>query len=150
MRLLISLFSLTLLFSSCAKKKAEEQAAEDKTIIKNYIAANSLFANESESGLHYVIDLPGAGASCNSLSSVRVAYKGYLTDGTVFDESDADGISFSLQSVIRGWTEGIPFYKEGGEGILLIPSALGYGTSKVGSIPANSVLIFDIKLIEVL
>jgi FKBP-type peptidyl-prolyl cis-trans isomerase FkpA len=150
MRFVFSLLVLTVLFSSCAKKKAEEQAAEDKTIIKNYIAANGLFANESASGLHYVIDLPGTGDPCNSLSTVRVAYKGYLTNGTVFDESDAEGITFGLQSVIRGWTEGIPFYKEGGEGILLIPSALGYGTSKVGSIPANSVLIFDIKLIEVL
>jgi FKBP-type peptidyl-prolyl cis-trans isomerase FkpA len=150
MRFVFSFLILTVLFSSCAKTKAEEQAVEDKAIIKNYIAANDLFTNESESGLHYVIDLPGTGDPCNSISTVRVAYKGYLTDGTVFDESDADGITFGLQSVIRGWTEGIPFYKEGGVGILLIPSALGYGTSKVGSIPANSVLIFDIKLIEVL
>lgn len=150
MRILFSVALSLFLFVSCAKKKAEQQAADDKTIIKNYIAANDLFANESETGLHYVIDLPGLGATCNSFSTVRVAYKGYLTNGTVFDESIADGISFSLQSVIRGWTEGIPFFREGGEGILLIPSALGYGASKVGSIPANSVLIFDIKLIEVL
>jgi len=150
MRNLLSFVILILIFGSCAKKKAEQQAADDKTIIKNYIATNSLFANESESGLHYVIDLPGTGDHCNGTSTVRVAYKGYLTNGTVFDESAAEGITFGLQSVIRGWTEGIPFYKEGGEGILLIPSALGYGSSKVGTIPANSVLIFDIKLIEVL
>lgn len=150
MRVLLTLLFVSLIFSSCAKKKAEEQAAADKTIIKNYIAANSLLANESETGLHYVIDLPGLGASCNSFSTVRVAYKGYLTNGTVFDESSEDGITFGLQSVIKGWTEGIPFFKEGGEGILLIPSALGYGANAVGTIPANSVLIFDVKLIEVL
>ncbi|MFT5602342.1 MAG: FKBP-type peptidyl-prolyl cis-trans isomerase FkpA, partial [Flavobacteriales bacterium] len=48
------------------------------------------------------------------------------------------------------WTEGIPYFKEGGSGILLIPSHLGYGKSGTSGIPGNSVLIFDVKLIEVL
>jgi FKBP-type peptidyl-prolyl cis-trans isomerase FkpA len=81
---------------------------------------------------------------------VRVAYKGYFVDGSVFDESSEQGISFNLQQVIKGWTEGIPLFKEGGNGILLIPSALAYGTKDKGSVPANSVLLFDVKLIEVL
>ena len=58
-------------------------------------------------------------------------------------------ITFPLSGVIQGWQEGIPLFKEGGSGILLIPSALGYGSQSVGSIPANSVLIFDINLIDV-
>lgn len=149
MRILFSIMVVALVCSSCAKKKAEEQAATDKTIIKNYISEHELFANESESGLHYVIDYPGVGSTCNAFSTVRVSYKGYLTNGTVFDESDEDGIKFGLQSVIKGWTEGIPFYRVGGSGKLLIPSALGYGDQKVGSIPANSVLIFEIGLLEV-
>jgi FKBP-type peptidyl-prolyl cis-trans isomerase FkpA len=82
-------------------------------------------------------------------STVTVAYKGYLTDGTVFDESDSNGITFSLRNVIQGWQEGIPLFKEGGSGMLLIPSALGYGSSSQGQIPANSVLIFEITLIDV-
>ena len=135
-------------FSSCAKKKAEKQADADETIIQNYIAANGLIATATGTGLYYVINEAGAGQSCTANSDVKVAYKGYLPNGNVFDES-ADGISFNLQGVIRGWTEGIPFFKEGGNGILLIPSALGYGTNAVGSIPANSVLIFEVELIEV-
>lgn len=133
----------------CAKKKAEMQAQEDETIIQNYIASHSLNATASGTGLYYVIDSLGTGASCNSMSTVKVAYKGYLPSGSVFDESPEAGISFSLQSVIQGWTEGIPYFKEGGKGILLIPSALGYGSRSVGTIPANSVLIFDIHLITV-
>ena len=147
----VIMLGVSLLFlAGCAKKKAEEQAAEDEKIIQDYIAANDLNATASGTGLHYVIDMPGTGASCNSNSNVRVAYKGYLTNGNVFDESPETGITFGLQSVIQGWTEGIPYFKEGGEGILLIPSALGYGERSTGTIPANSVLIFDVKLIEVL
>ena len=150
MRYIFSLLLLSVFLLSCAKKKAEKQAAEDVTIIQNYIADNSLLANSTSSGLYYVRNVVGAGESCNAFSTVTVAYKGYFTDGTVFDESPAEGITFGLQYVIKGWTEGIPYFKTGGNGILLIPSALGYGRSGRGSIPGNSVLIFDIELIEVL
>jgi len=54
-----------------------------------------------------------------------------------------------LTNVIQGWQEGIPLFSEGGSGILLIPSALGYGNQSIGNIPANSVLIFEVTLINV-
>lgn len=150
MKYIFSLLILSVFLMSCAKKKAEKQAAEDATIIQNYITDNSLLANANSSGLHYVRNELGGGESCSALSTVTVAYKGYFTDGTVFDESSEEGITFNLQNVIRGWTEGIPFFKEGGNGVLLIPSEMGYGKNGRGSIPGNSVLIFDIELIEVL
>ena len=150
MKLLFLLILAASLFSSCAKKNAEEQAIEDETIITQYIIDQSLTATPTGSGLYYVIDTEGTGISPTSSSTVRVAYSGYLTDGTAFDESDVTGIEFGLQQVIQGWTEGIPYFKEGGTGKLLIPSALGYGKSGSGSIPGNTVLIFDINLIEVL
>ena len=114
------------------------------------IIDNNLTAIATGTGLHYVVDTPGTGAQPNSQSTVTVAYKGYLTNGSVFDESASTGISFSLTGVIQGWQEGIPFFKEGGTGVLLIPSALGYGSQATSGIPANSVLIFDVGLIEVL
>ena len=82
-------------------------------------------------------------------SVVTVAYTGKLTDGIIFDQSSSVGISFPLTNVIQGWQEGIPLFSEGGTGKLLIPSALGYGSNAIGSIPANSVLIFDIELLDV-
>jgi FKBP-type peptidyl-prolyl cis-trans isomerase FkpA len=132
------------------RKKAQEQAEEDDRLILEYIATNNLTAIKDASGLYYVIDQQGNGASCNSSSDVRVAYTGYYLDGVIFDGSDQQGISFNLGGVIEGWTIGIPYFKEGGTGQLLIPSALGYGTGGQGSIPGNTVLVFDIELIEVL
>ncbi|MFL5754595.1 MAG: FKBP-type peptidyl-prolyl cis-trans isomerase [Bacteroidia bacterium] len=134
---------------SCAKHKAKKQAEKDKSIITKYIADNNLDASATGSGLYYVIKTQGTGAQPDASSTVTVNYRGYLSDGTVFDQSAITGLSFPLSSVIKGWQEGIPYFKKGGKGILLIPSALGYGTQASGKIPANSVLIFDIELLDV-
>lgn len=133
----------------CKKKKTVNQAEVDEKIITTYIADNGLDAKATGSGLYYVIKTEGTGKQPNANSTVLVNYKGYLTDGKVFDQSKAQGYTTSLTQVIKGWQEGIPYFKKGGKGILLIPSALGYGSQEMSSIPANSVLIFDIELLEV-
>ena len=140
----------TLSLSSCKKEKAENQAKKDRDIILKYISDNGLTADSTESGIYYVIDSIGSGNRPNANSNVRVAYKGYFVDKVVFDESNSNGITFNLNQVIKGWTEGMQLFKEGGAGTLIIPSRLGYGDSNRGSIPANSVLIFDVHLIEIL
>jgi FKBP-type peptidyl-prolyl cis-trans isomerase FkpA len=138
-------------FSSCAKveKPTMDYTAKNEQEIKDYIAKNNLTAQRSASGLYYVIDKPGTGTQPTANSNVTVAYKGYFTDGKVFDQSNATGISFGLNQVIQGWTEGISYFKTGGNGILLIPSHLGYGSTTNGPIPGGSVLIFEVKLISV-
>ena len=124
------------------------KSKNEKEII-TYIADNELEAQKTESGLYYIIEEPGTGEQPTASSNVTVAYKGYFTNNTVFDESDEDGISFPLNGVISGWTEGIPYFKVGGKGKLLIPSHLAYGPYGRSGIPGGSVLIFDIHLIEV-
>ena len=146
---LYAIILLLVAFSSC-KKEEVDYTQIDEDIIKQYITDNNLTATATGTGLYYVVDTPGNGAQPNSQSTVTVAYKGYLTNGSVFDESASSGISFSLTSVIQGWQEGIPYFKEGGSGILLIPSALGYGSQATSGIPANSVLVFEVELIDVL
>lgn len=133
----------------CKKFDPEQQAEVDEGIITQYIADHQLAAQASGSGLHWVMDSLGTGAYPTLASTVTVDYTGYFTDGSVFDESGSTGATFPLGSVIAGWQEGIPKFKEGGGGILLIPSALGYGNQEVGTIPPNSVLIFDVRLLDV-
>ena len=139
--------TLVMLILSCSKNKDYTQIDED--IIQEYIADNNLDAVATGSGLYYVIETTGNGVFPDLSSVVTVAYTGKLTDGSVFDQSSSAGISFPLTNVIQGWQEGIPLFSEGGTGKLLIPSALGYGSNAIGSIPANSVLIFDIELLDV-
>jgi len=123
--------------------------SQNEGAILQYVADNNLTATKTESGLYYVINDEGTGTQPTNLSNVTVAYKGSFLDGTVFDESDFSGIPFNLSQVIQGWTEGIQLFKEGGEGILLVPYYLGYGETAYNTIPGYSVLVFDVNLISV-
>ncbi len=147
MKFILFAFALGLGLSSCKKLT---QAEKEDLVIQNYLSDHNLVASKTESGLYIVTNNPGNGDVCNSHSDVRVSYKGYFDNGEVFDQSSSNGIEFNLQNVIKGWTEGIPHFKENGEGILLIPSSLGYGSQGNSSIPGNTVLIFNVKLIDVL
>ena len=144
---------ISLLFVSClsdkeASKPVDYTVQKEKEIV-DYIANNNLTATKTDSGLYYVVKEVGTGVQPTTSSNVTVAYKGCFTNGNIFDKSDSAGISFGLNQVIKGWTEGIPYFKEGGNGVLLIPSHLGYGSNGSGPIPGGSVLIFDVKLIKV-
>ncbi len=133
--------------SSCKKEEDNNEQAEiDKGLIEQYIADNQLNAQSTSSGLYYVITTAGGNDHPTIYSTVTVAYKGYLLNGEVFDESLV--FTSPLSSLIPGWKEGIPLIGNGGKIKLLVPSALGYGSSQAGSIPANSVLIFDITLYD--
>lgn len=151
MKHLFSALLVLTLFISCSKdnNSTMDYTAKNEQEIKDYIAKNNLTAQRSASGLYYVINNPGTGAQPSATSNVTVDYKGYFTNGKEFDKSGPSGISFGLNQVIKGWTEGIPYFKTGGSGILLIPAHLGYGSNSNGPIPGGSVLIFDVKLISV-
>ncbi|MEO8238573.1 MAG: FKBP-type peptidyl-prolyl cis-trans isomerase [Flavobacterium sp.] len=156
MKYLLSALVVMTFFISCSNEpkidstpQKTDYTVENEKEITDYIAKNNLTAQKSSTGLYYVIDEPGTGTQPTSTSNVTVAYKGYYTSGEIFDQSKPEGLSFPLNKVIKGWTEGIPYFKTGGSGILLVPSHLGYGPFNYSSIPGGSVLIFDVKLISV-
>jgi len=147
MKSYLTLFFALFIFVSCSEDSSFEPQTE-ADIIK-YIEKNNLDTTKTSSGLYYMIENEGTGTRPTRTSNVTVAYKGYFLDGTVFDKSGANGISFPLNGVIQGWTEGIPLFKEGGKGKLIVPSNLGYGANGRGLIPGGAVLVFDINLISV-
>jgi FKBP-type peptidyl-prolyl cis-trans isomerase len=153
---LVSLFAALLLFVSCSLDSgtpktldAIDYTAQNEKEITDYLTANSLVAQKSATGLHYIVENQGDGSQPNANSNVTVAYKGYYLDGSVFDQSANTGLSFGLQQVIKGWTEGITYFNEGGNGVLFVPSHLGYGSFTTNGIPGGSVLIFEVSLISV-
>ncbi|MEM8894443.1 MAG: FKBP-type peptidyl-prolyl cis-trans isomerase [Bacteroidota bacterium] len=152
----IWIVALLALFAACGDDDGNNGCPEppnfngtEEEEIQAYLSENNLNATRTNSGLYYVLENPGTGNQPTSSSNVRVAYRGYFTNGNVFDESASDGISFGLNQVIPGWTEGIPLFREGGNGILLLPSSLGYGSRGTTCIPGGSVLVFDVELIQV-
>lgn len=106
---------------------------------------------ETESGLQYKIISEGNGETPALTDTVEVNYKGTLLDGTVFDSSYERGESatFPLNAVIKGWSEGLTYAKEGSKIEIYVPSSLGYGPQTYGPIPGNSALIFEVELIKV-
>ncbi|MEY2925194.1 MAG: hypothetical protein RLZZ337_1744 [Bacteroidota bacterium] len=143
------LFFSMIFLLSCGK----DQVEVDNTKIADYLAENNLTAEVTDDGLYYIIAKEGTGARPNILSEVTVHYKGYLLNGDIFDSSYDRGkkATFPLANVIEGWQLGIPLFKEGGSGTLIIPSRLAYGENppRGSFIKKNEVLVFDIELFEV-
>ncbi len=132
------------------KDKVIEQ---DLETIKSYLKENGLSATQSPYGLFYKIDVPGTGPKAHPGDKIKVHYTGKLLDGTVFDSSVSRGepIEFTLGRgmVIEGWEKGLMFFNKGSKGTIYLPSPLAYGNKAAGSIPANSILIFDIEMVDI-
>ena len=161
MKLLLVFVSAAIFFSSCSKKTdntcnydpcAIAAPASEIAELEAYLSSASITATKHCSGMYYSIVAPGSGASATGCSTVSVTYKGQLTNGTVFDQRTS---SFGLDQVIQAWTKGVPLIKAGGKIKLYCPPALGYGSQVVRDnagntvIPANSILIFEVELINV-
>ena len=107
---------------------------------------------KADSGLKIWDVKEGKGEEVKAGATVKVHYTGWLTNGKVFDSSRKrdEAISFGLNQVIKGWTEGVQGMKVGGTRRLLIPAELGYGKKGAGDdIPPDSTLVFEIELLEV-
>ena len=136
--------------NSMNKKAAVENIAIGKDfLVKNKANQDVL---ETPSGLQYQVLQKGQGNSHPSASNtVKVHYHGTLLDGSVFDSSVESGkpISFRLNQVISGWTEGLQLMVVGDKFKFFIPSELGYGDRAAGKITAGSLLIFEVELLEI-
>jgi FKBP-type peptidyl-prolyl cis-trans isomerase FkpA len=153
-KLSLLLITLLIAFAGCKKDKVDQGAIDNKLIVA-YIQANNLTAKSTGSGLYYVVTAPGDATRPILTSTVYVKYRGYVLDGTnkgtQFDSSyelSEQPAQFAMSNLIKGFTEGLKLFGKGGKGELIIPSGLGYGTVVQGTIPANSVLIFDFELVN--
>ena len=127
------------------------QQAKDNALIIDYIKAKN-FKNikNTNSGIYYFMEKEGTGEHPTASSRVKAHYHGELLNGTKFDSSydRNQPLDFNLGQVVRGWGISIPLLKKGGKGKFIIPSDLAYGPRAQGKIPANSVLVFDIELVD--
>ena len=123
-------------------------SSEEPTILA-YAANNGIFTTRHSSGLYYEIISTGNGPTPSVNSKVFVTYTGKLLDGRVFDQqANADQTGWVLGTLIAGWQIGLPLIHKGGEIKLIVPSSLAYGCGN-GPLPANSILYFDIHLVDV-
>lgn len=149
----VLLFSIAACDSDSVFDEAE-QLQVDIDLIESFLATNNLEADTLKpSEIRYIIHQEGTGAKASFGSSVVVHYTGRLLDGTEFDTS-IGGSPFDVVigrgDVIRGWDIGLRELNKGSRATFYIPSGSGYGSSRQGLlIPPNSVLVFDIEVLDI-
>ncbi len=133
------------------KMAADAKANDEKGDKFRADFAKQKGVKKTSSGLLYQVEKEGTGATPKDSDTVVVNYVGTLADGTEFDNSYKRGepLSFRLDGVIPGWTEGLKHVKKGGKIKLVIPPALAYGKAGVPGIPANSTLVFEVELLDI-
>jgi FKBP-type peptidyl-prolyl cis-trans isomerase FkpA len=158
---LLLLTGLIFVFSDCKKKTTSTAAgcqttfntflapANETSAVYNYtISAGITPSIKHPRGFYYKIINAGTGDSITeSCTTVKVLYKGTLTNGQTFDQATT-AVQFTLNKLIEGWQTGIPLIRKGGKIKLVIPPSLGYGANGTSGIPANSILVFDIDLVD--
>ena len=141
------------------KRQAEQQQVSEAAGADNLVEGQKFLTENkikegvqtTESGLQYKVLTMGEGAKPVASNTVKVHYRGTLLDGTEFDSSYArnEPISFGLDRVIAGWTEGVQLMPIGSKFIFYIAPDLAYGPGGGGPIPPNSTLIFEVELLDI-
>ncbi|PWJ57683.1 FKBP-type peptidyl-prolyl cis-trans isomerase [Dyadobacter jejuensis] len=139
-------------FQKGQTEAAAKQKEVDAKVIADYMAKNNLTGKgtKTESGLVYIVEKAGSGKSPAAGDKVQVNYVGKFLDGKEFDSSKGTPLDLQVGAgmVIPGWEEGIMLMKKGEKGLLIIPSGLAYGPETYGPIPGNSVLQFELELVD--
>ncbi|MBS1600125.1 MAG: FKBP-type peptidyl-prolyl cis-trans isomerase [Bacteroidetes bacterium] len=152
----------SIVFNSCIKKDSGCNYTDVNTVavsneqaqLKTYLDTSGITATKDWRGFYYSVTSSGSGDTAKPCSQITVSYKGWLTNGKVFDQQ-TNAVFTSLGSLIDGWREAMPLIKKGGRMLLYIPPSLGYGpknlTDNAGNtvVPSNSIIIFDINLVNV-
>ena len=151
--LILSLFSVLLFGGSCIKgdENCQPKSIASETAAMQALATNQgMTASTHSSGILYQVINPGSGFTPTSTSRIFVKYTGKLADGSIFDaQTDHTLTGWVLGGLIAGWQIGIPLIQKGGTIKLVVPSSMAYGCSSIGNVRSNSILYFEIELVDV-
>lgn len=133
--------------TSCATYSEEEVKSFDQQI-QDYLAEKNIDCERSDSGLYFKIIEKGKGREIKFSDKVSFKYKGELLNGRVFDDKK-EPVEFYVKQLIACWKEVLMEINEGGKVFLVSPPQLGYGDHKLNDIPQNSILVFEMEVVEV-
>ena len=159
---LLCVLTGSIFLNSCLKKDSGCNYTDVNTVavaseqeqLKAYLDSAAIKATKDWRGFYFSVLSTGSGDTAKPCSQITVSYKGWLTNGKIFDQQ-SNAVFNSLGSLIDGWREGMPLIKKGGRILLYIPPSLGYGSKNLTDnsgntvVPSNSIIIFDINLVNV-
>ena len=153
-KLVFSLFVYLVTYGSTSCIK--DVGCQDKTVqseqaaMAAYATANSIAGITHTSGVYYQVTNTGSGPTPTVTSQVSVRYTGKRLDGTVFDSQTGAPVTFGLGGTIPGFQIGLQLIQKGGVIKMIIPSSLAYGCGGQGNIAGNTILFFEVELVDVL
>lgn len=140
------------------QKETPSQTQTTQSSAEKNLQASNTFLEENKkkpgvtvlpNGLQYKVLSEGSGKSPTLNSFVSVKYKGTLPDGTIFDQTTNEPVTFAMNSIIPGWQEALQLMKEGSKWVIYVPASLAYGEKGVGRIIGpNQALVFEIELVN--
>ena len=156
MKKLLFIASIVLFLSSCKKDDgckydecAQKAPASERQSVESYLQSNNITATQHCSGVYYVITQQGSGPRPTACGAALVNYVGRLTNGNEFDRTPAgQPAAFNMAGLTLGFKNALLQLKSGGKMTMYIPPFLGYGNQQTGSIPPNSILIFEVELLD--
>lgn len=146
MKLLLALFTV-LALASCSTYSDNDLDSFDQEI-QNYLKEEGISCEKSESGLYYKVIEEGSGEYIQYKDIVQFTYKGNLLNGDVFDEQ-TEAVEYPVGQLIGAWKEIMLQLKKGSKAYLVTPPQLGYGTNNLEDIPQNSILVFELEIVDV-
>ena len=146
MRTLLCLL-LILILGACSTYSDEDLKGFDKTIRK-WIRQQNIQYKRTDSGLYYYFENKGQGQKIKYTDSVTVQFKGTLLDSTIFEIEKAP-VTFAVNEVIIAWKEVLLMSERNAKIKIIVPPQLGYGNHKLDKIPQNSILFYEIEIIDI-
>lgn len=151
----VALFAVALIFG-CRKIENSYTPENEAAQIKNWLdtqVKNNINIDTTATGLYYIVNKIGSGATVRAGDEVTVQYTGTFINGTFFDASASPGYTYIHKAnesrMIPGWEEGIEVMGKGGSAVFLIPSSKAYGNLGQGPIPPYTPLLFTIEVIDI-
>lgn len=133
--------------SSCLSE--DQRFEREVSEIESFIAETGMEFTPSGTGLYYRVDVAGdQNRIPDSLNHVSFKHRGYLLDSTIFSEDWSPSQNVQMQYLVRGFQEGLEILGEGGRGVIIFPSSLGYGKEGASTVPAYSPLMFELELVN--
>ena len=143
----ILFFLLILILGACSTYSEGDLKNFDKRI-KEWIGQQDIPYKNTDSGLYYYFERMGQGPKIKYTDSVTVQFKGTLLDGTIF-EIEKVPLTFAVNEVIIAWKELLLMSKRSAKVKIIVPPQLGYGNHKLDKIPQNSILFYEIEIIDI-